>query len=107
MLATPRSSQFARRCDPSRVGTALAPSTGGVAPLNHRLIALTPPGSLPLVEIRIPRKGPKERDSAQHLLLAQRRDPRLIPHMAHVDPLGEEPAQGLLVLVLAERYQHR
>src|SRR5207302_7064184 len=46
-----RSTQHAtrRRCDPSGVGrrTVARPGAGGVAALNHRLRAATPPGSKP------------------------------------------------------------
>src|SRR5437763_1417859 len=55
---TPEGSQHAagRRCDPAGVGGRFVarPGAGGVAALDHRLIAATPPGSKPNATASLP-----------------------------------------------------
>jgi hypothetical protein len=49
---------------PSGCGQASAEAAGGIAPLNHRLMASNPPGSCPLVRTRsrvIPKGSPRSR----------------------------------------------
>src|SRR5262249_29707090 len=49
----------------------------------------------------------ERRGSPQHLQPAGDGQGRLVAHLARVDPLGQQPAQRLLLLVLAEGHEDR